>query len=1071
MKRLLTLLLILTTVLGGTAFAQNKPVSGTITDDKGPVEGVSVVEKGVTGNGTTTNERGRFTISLRGTSNTLLITSASYLAKEIKVTGALLSVTLVTDPKGLGEVVVVGYARQRKITVSGSVSSVSGSSIRENPSASIQNGLVGKLPGFSSQQRTGQPGSDGAGFFIRGQSSFTGSNQPLIIVDDIEYNYSQFAAIDPNEIESLSILKDAATTAVYGIKGANGVVVVTTRRGRSGSPKISFRTEYATMEPTILPKYLDAYNTALLANQAQRNDTLYGITPVTPTFKVRWSDADLQAFRDGSDPYGHPNVDWYSVLFKRYSHQTRSNVDISGGTQRVKYFVSLGYINQGGILNEFSKDQGIDGNYFNKRFNYRSNLDINVSSTLDFKVDLYGNTSVVNNPFINTDDSKTNAQKNDPFYEYGSFQSLAPYAYPIYNPNGTWGYSQYQKSNASYDGNNIVERLTLGGYQRTYNDNMNFITSANQKLDFITKGLSLRGLISYASNYNYGRDETRRQYPSYIYDASNTATPYSLRLTNESRIQPLGLNYAARATRRELTAQAQLNYDRTFGNHHIYSLALINRNSKTFQVNLPNTTNIDPTYNFIPINFQGISARVGYDYKQKYLLEFNLGYNGTDRFQSDKRYGTFPAVSAGWNVAEEGFFKKAVPFVNLLKFKGSYGLVGSDDVGSFGYVYLQNFFYQTGGYSASSPGLQSYPSLRITQANFGTSSSFYNNLQEDRLPNNVTWEKVKKLNVGVDFGLFQNKVSGTVEFFRDNRYDILTTRGTISQLLGVPLPPINVGKVKNEGYEMEVTYRDRIGKKFNFSVRGTYSYANNTRINIDEAPPIKPYQAFTGRSIGDPLLYKWTGTFYKDADDIAKSPRVTLAGVPAVHAGDLKYEDINGDGVINEFDQGFFGSPNLPRVNYGMQLQLGYGKFRFSVSFQGTGDFSMRGTEESIRAFSANLTSVHTQAWTPELGNNAKYPVLTYARGISDPSQNSTFWSRSGKYLRLRTADISYSLPQTLLNKIGVDDIRIYVNGNNLITWTKFWKLYSLDPETTPGTDRNVYPPQKLYNVGINITF
>lgn len=1064
MKKFITFILFVACILCGKAFAQNRQVSGTVTDDKGPIEGVSVVEKGVPTNGTTTNERGRFALNLRGTSNTLIFTSTSYLVKEAEVTpNAPLAVTLAADPKGLGELVVVGYAKQRKLTVTGSVSAVSGSSIRENPSASLQNGLVGKLPGFSSQQRTGRPGGDAAGFFIRGQSSFTGANQPLIIVDDIEFSYDQFASIDPNEIESLSILKDAATTAVYGIKGANGVVVVTTRRGKTGAPKISFRTEYATMEPTILPKYLDAYNTALLFNQAQINDNTYAINPI-PNFQPKWSAADLAHFRDGTSPYTHPNVDWYSVLFQKYSHQTRSNMDITGGTQRVKYFVSLGYINQGGILNDFSEDQGVNGNYFNKRFNYRSNLDINVSKNLDFRVDLYGNTSAVNNPFIASDYSKVNAQKNDPFYEFGSFQSLAPYAFPIKNPNGTWGYSQSQKSNTQYDANNIVERLSLGGYQRTYNDNMNFTTSATQKLDFITKGLSLRGVISYTSNYNYGRDETRQNFPSYIYDPANTANPYSLRDANFARIQPFSLTYDPRRTRRELTTQAQVNYDRTFKGHHVYGLALLNRNSKWF-----NTT--DPTYNFIPVNFQGISTRVGYDFRQKYLVELNLGYNGTDRFQGDKRYGLFPAVSAGWNLAEENFFKDAIPSVNVLKLKGSYGLVGSDDVGSFGYVYLQNFFNQTAGYSGSSPGLQSFPSLRITQANFGTSSTLYNNLQEDRLPNNVTWEKVKKINVGVDFGLFKNKVSGTVEFFRDNRYDILTTRGTVPQLLGVPLPPINIGEVKNEGYDLEVTYRDKIGKKFNFSIRGTYSYANNTRLNIDEAPPIQPYQSSTGRSIGDPLLYKWTGTFYKDQADIASSPKVTLGGVPPVRPGDLKYEDINGDKVIDEFDRGFFGSPNLPRVNYGMQLQLGYGKLRFSVAFQGTGDFSMRGTEESIRAFSANLTEVHAKAWTPALGDNAKYPTLTFARSISDPGQNSTFWSRSGKYLRLRTADVSYSLPQRWLNRLRVDDIRIYANGNNLATWSKFFDLYSLDPEATPGTDRTVYPPQKVYNVGLNITF
>ena len=1060
MKTLILYLFILAGLPGMNAVAQ-KAVSGTVSDDKGPVEGVSVLEKGMPGNGTVTNERGRFSLTLRGSSNTLVFSSTSHATQEARYNGRPLTVTLAASSKGLDEVVVVGFGRQKKLTVTGSVSSIAGSSIRENPSASLQNGLVGKLPGFSAQQRTGRPGADGAAFYIRGVSSFNGFNTPLIIVDDIEYSADQFALLDPNEIESISILKDASTTAVYGIKGANGVIVVTTRRGRVGVPKISFRTEYATMEPTILPKYLDSYNSALLYNQAQVNDNSFLPVPVA-NFTPKYTAADLQLFQNGSDPFGHPNVDWYDVLFKRYSHQNRSNVDISGGTASVKYFLSLGYINQGGLLNEFSEGQGINGNYFNRRFNYRSNLDIKATKDLDIRVDLYGNNNAVNNPYIVTgpNTGTVNGQKNDAFYEYSSFQSLAPFAYPIRNPNGSWGYSASQKGNSNYDGNNIVERLALGGYQRNFTDNMNFITSANQKLDLITRGLSVKAVISYASNYNYGRSETRQNYPSYIYN--NTNQTYTVRDANNYRIEPFTLTYTPRQTYRELTVQAMTNYDRNFGSHHFYGLALLNRNSKWFTGSA--------TYNFIPVNFQGVSSRVGYDFRQKYLLEFNAAYNGTDRFESKKRFGLFPALSAGWNIGEEPFFKKAVPAVNVFKLRGSYGLVGSDDVGLFGYVYRQEFLLNSTGWNNSNGSLTNFPGGRILLANFGVNSTNYNNLQEGALANLVTWERVKKLNLGLDFGLFNSKVSGTAEIFKDDRFDILTQRGTVSQLLGVALPPVNVGRVKNKGYELEITYRDKIGK-FNFSVRGTYSYASNTRINIDEAPPIQPYQAATGRSIGDPLLYKWTGTYYKDADDIAKSPRVTLGGVPAVHAGDLKYEDINGDGQINEFDRGYFGYPNLARVNYGMQLQLGYDKIRLSVAFQGTGDFSVNGTEEAIRPFSANFTPVQQQAWTPALGNNAQFPVLTLARGISDPGVNSTFWSRSGKYLRLRTADLSYSLPQRWLNKLRLDDLRIYINGNNLFTWSKFFDLYGLDPEVVPGTDRNVYPPQRVYNTGLNITF
>lgn len=1062
MKKLILFLLVLSSLPFGRLMAQGHKVTGVVTDAGGaPLVGASVAEKGAADNATATSAQGTFSLTLRN-SNTLVITSVGMLPMEVNASSATVIVKMNVDPKGLDEVVVVGYGRQKKVTVTGSVSTVSGTSLRENPSASLQNGLVGKLPGFSAQQRSGRPGADGAAFFIRGISTFSSAGTPLIIVDDIEYSADLFAQLDPNEIESISILKDAATTAVYGIKGANGVVVVTTRRGKTGSPKISLRSEYATMEPTIMPEYLNAYQTASLYNQSQINDNKYSASPVS-NYQPRFTATDLQLFQDGTDPYGHPDVDWQSVLFRKFSHQTRSNLDIQGGTNTVKYFVSVGYINQGGILNDFSKGQGVDGNYYNKRFNYRSNLDIHASKNLDFRVDLYGNTSAVNNPSLRYN-GKVNGDKNDAFYEYSSFLSLAPFAYPIKNPDGSWGYSNWQKGQTTYDANNIVGRLNLDGYERNFQDNMNFVASVTEKLDFITKGLAVKGLVSYGSNYNYGRNVTRQNFPSFVYDPVNNL--YAARDVNVYRTEPLTLSYAPRSTFRDFTMQAQASYDRTFGSHHFYGLALLNRNTKTF-------TTSDVNYNFIPNNFQGISTRIGYDFKQKYLVEFDMAYNGSDRFQGNKRFGLFPAVSVGYNIAEEDFFKNLFPAINLLKLRGSYGIVGNDQIGNaFTYYYRQSFGYNTTGWSNSNTSLTSFPLNRIAQANFGTSSNPFTNLQEGTLPNlDVTWEKAGKTNIALDFGVLNNKISGTLEWFNEDRYDILTQRGTVSQILGQTLPPVNIGKVNNRGYEAEITYHDRIGKDFDFSVRATYSYAKNKIMELDEVPTIYNYQQLTGQSIGSLLMYKWTGSYYKDAADVAASPKVTTGGITPVHAGDLKYEDINKDGVVNEFDRGFFGAPNLPRLNYGFQIQLGYKKLRVSASFQGTGDFSVSGIEEAIRAFSSNLRSVHANAWTPELGDNAQYPILTQLRGISDPGQNSTFWSRSGKYLRLRTADISYSLPARWVRSMKISDMRVYVNGNNLVTWSKFFKLYDMDPEVTPFTDRTVYPPQKVFNVGVNVIF
>jgi TonB-linked SusC/RagA family outer membrane protein len=1030
-------------------YAQNKRVSGVVSDDKGPVEGASVIEKATPANGTTTDVNGKFTLALKGTGNTLVVSASGFLSQEINASSQPLTIKLAIDTKGLGEVIVIGYGKQKKITLTGSASSISGPSLRQNPSASLQNGLSGRLPGFSSQQRTGRPGGDGAAFFIRGSSSFTGANTPLIIVDDIEYSYDQFSALDPNEVESITILKDASTTAVYGIKGANGVVVVTTRRGKSGPPKISLRTEYATMEPTIFPKFLDAYNTTYLYDQAQINDNKYAATP-NPAFVPKFSDQDLELYKNGSDPYGHPNVDWKKELFRDYSHQLRTNLDITGGTERVKYFVSLGYISQGGILNDFSKGQGFNGNYYNQRFNYRSNLDIKATEDLDLRIDLYGNRGEVNNPniFYNT----INGRTNDAFYEYSTFLSLAPFAYPVKNPDGSWGYSKWQRNDAgggNYNGNNIIGRLSLDGYTRNNTDNMNFITSANQKLDFITRGLSVKGLVSYASNYNYNKDLTRLDFPSFIYNPAGAS--YEARDLNIYTNSKLGTNYNTRYTFRDFTLQGMLNYDRSFGNHHVYGLALANRNSKTTAAFTPaGATN--PTYNFIPINFQGFTGRVGYDYKNKYLFQFNAGYNGTDRFESSKRFGFFPAVSAGYNLAEEKFFNRVAPFINQFKLRGSYGIVGSDAIGSaFSYAYRQEYILNP---------------ARIYQGNFGFSSNGFNSIQEGALPNtNVTWEKENKLDIGIDFGLFNNKLTGTVDYFYNNRYDILTTRGTVSQIFGQDLPPVNLGKTNNKGFEIELNYKDKVGKDFTYTLKATYSFAKNKVVFRDEPTFKYAYEQATGQSINQNLIYKWTGHFFTDQADIDKNPKTSVIA----HPGDLQYADINGDGIINADDRGYFGYPNLPNTNYGFQFGFSYKRFSVNVLFQGAMNFTVNA---STNAFFGNLTEIHKNAWTPQLGDNAQYPYLTLTTGASDPNNfASTFWFRSGNYLRLRTAEISYQLPAQLLSRIKINDIRFYINGNNIYTWSKLFKLYSLDPEVNPGTDRIVYPPQRIINIGLNITF
>lgn len=1031
--------------MGFVALAQNQ-VTGVVSDSSGaPIAGATVVEKGMTSNGTSTNSSGQFTLTLKGSSKVLIISFVGHLDKEVSVTGNSVQVILTSTVGDLKDVVIVGYGRQKRITTTGAISTVSGVELRQNPTASLQNTLAGRLPGFFSQQTSGRPGADGATFYIRGVSSYNpGSTSPLIIVDDIEFSYDQFARIDPNEIESLSILKDASTTAVYGVRGANGVVVVTTRRGKIGAPQISFRGEMSLQQPTIMPKFLNAYDAAVLYNKGRTND---GQAPF-------FSDADLAAYRDHTDPYGHPDINWREELFKKFSKQVRGNFDITGGTEKVKYFISVGYLFQDGMVKDFASKVGINNNFYNQRYNYRSNLDMKVTRTTDFRLDLYGNISQINQPQIGSPNGW-----NDVFADYGSIWTLAPWAYPIYNPNGTFGYSQWQKSPGTggtvYDANNIIGRLTYLGYTRTFESNMNLVGTANQRLDFITKGLALKGTLSYASTYaNPNVTMSGGEFPSFIYDP--VAGTYTPRNANVFRVRRLIRGANNGSTIRNVTAQLFLTYDRTFsGGHHFYGLALYSQNSAS-------QNSSTAAYNFIPNNFRGFTGRIGYDYRQKYLFEFNSAYNGSDRFAKENRFGFFPAASAGWNISEEPFFKNTIRFIDRMKIRGSYGLVGNDKIGSGFSYYYQQIYTQAGNV------------VYFGDPNANNGSAVF----EGTLGNpNVTWEKEKKLDIGVELAMFKSKLTATVEYFNNNRFDILTTRSgpnsSVSTVIGQTLPPVNLGEVNNKGYEIELGYADNIGKDFSYSVKGSYSVAKNKILFMDEPAYLNGYQAFTGHAINTQRVYTWIG-FYQDANDIANSPRPAIT----VRPGDLKYADLNKDGIIDGYDTRVQGHPNVPNTTAGLQLSVRYKGLSVGLFFQGSKNFNVRGAAEAIQPFGGNFTSVHQQAWTPGAGNDAKFPSLSFIPGINDSrAYPSTFWLIPGDYIRLKTAEIGYSLPERWVKRMKLKDIRVYSNGYNLFTWTKLSKLYQLDPEInqgstgTSGTDRVNYPPQRTVNFGINATF
>lgn len=1003
-----------------SVLAQQRIITGTIKEGRETLPYVLIVEKNQNSNGVSSDVEGRFKITLKGSSNVLIIKCLGYLTKEVNVAGKTqISVELEPDSKGLEEVMVVGYGTQKKITNTGSVSAIKGEDIRQTPVASVQNALIGRLPGFTSQQRSGRPGADGASFLIRGLSTPNDAS-PLIIVDDVEFT-QPLSELDADQIESISLLKDASTTAVYGVRGANGVMVITTRRGKTGRAEVTFTSQLGIQTPTLQPKYLDAYGSALLVNQAQVSD---GLAPV-------YTERDLQLFKDGSDPFGHPNVDWTKTLIKKFSKETKQNLNISGGIDKAKYFISAGYLFQDGLLKNFEHPSSeVNTNYYYKRYNFRSNLDIQATKTLTLKLDLSGAFNEVNQPNIGGRNGRNNV-----FYEMSDYNQMPPFAYPIYNPDGSYGAS----SNSQIP-NNVVGRIALGGYNRDYFNDITANLRAVQDLSGWVKGLSITGSFNYNGRYQFWRSMTRGSgsgFPSFIYNpADDTYSPKN----NTSRIEKYSLVYDANKdnTYKRLNYLASLNYDRTFNGHHVYALALLNESTGT-------------TGSGEPAVIRGLTGRVGYDYKQKYLLELNAGYNGSSRFLSGKRYGLFPAVSGGWNVAEEKFFKDNVGFVNLFKLRASYGMVGSDKILNGQYIYIQK--YSDGG---------SY--------SIGESHNSFTGITEGQLGNDdVSWEREKSTNLGLDLSMFKGKFTVTVDVFNRNRYNILQQRSSVPNIIGVSLPPANLWKVQNRGFEIQAGFHDTKGD-FSYSINGNISVAKNRVLFRDEPVQAYPWLTLTGQSMGKILGYTFQG--YYTEQDIA-DPNVAKPTNPA-YAGDLKYLDRNGNGIIDPDDRTVLPYSNLPTTIVGLTPTFRYKNFNLTFTLQSAHNFALRGIAEAITPFTNNFRDIHQGAWRPDNQENPTFPRLSTRQTTSHAGNYvSDYWMIRGDYLRLKTIEFGYRLPSKFVERYGLKSARIYTNGYNLVTWALVDKnVYDIDPENNSGEDGSkFYPQTKMFNFGIQLTF
>ena len=1053
MRKIILFFQVIMILFPAALYAQSITVTGTVKDADGVLPGATVVEKGYTpSNGTITDSKGHFRLTLKGTTHVIIVRFVGDVPQELNTAGrANFDVNMSTNKNALDEVSIVGFGKTTRITNTGSVSSINASEIREVPTANVQNTLAGRLPGFFSQQSSGQPGKDASDFFIRGVSSLNPSgNQPLIIVDDIEYTYDQLQQINVNEIETISILKDASTTAIYGIKGANGVLVVTTRRGKSGAPKIDFRVEGGLQSNTKTPVFLDSYESALLIDQAENNDNIGSPNPQKLTFTQN----DLNLFQNGTDPYGHPNVDWYNEVVNKYSYQTNSNLDISGGNDQVKYFISGGAFDQNGDLKYFPDPTGVlDNNYYFTRYDFRSNLDLKANKTLDLRLDVTTRFSDINQPLA----------QGSTIGSIYDFTQETPFTSPFLNPNGTFSYA-YSSFNPSHLPT-LNARLASGGNENSRRSDYNVLFNASQKLSSITDGLTATARVAYASTEQYTSQNTpsSSEIPSYHYDP--TTNTYLLNPNGAYVFPPYEQTGETDIYTNDVNVQLFANYDRTFGSkNHVTGLLLFNQDASTTYAN--SNIILNPLQVGVPSKYRGISLRGGYDFEGKYLFDVNAAYNGTDRFAPGHQYGLFPALSAGYNMNKEDYFKNLFPFFGLFKVRASYGVVGSDAAPGNQYVYQQNYLQGTSAYS------------------FGESQAEYNTYYEGALANNdVVWERQRELDFGLDMNLLKNNaLSATIDYFHNVRYDQLLAPAGVSEILGVGLPAVNLGKTQNNGIDGQIGYHNSIGN-VQYSTSFVFSYAKNKILYEDEPTPAYPWLAVTGHPIGQPFGYHFLG-YYTQADVTAINAyeaknHGSNTGDPipvpdngeTIQAGDLRYADLNGDGYINVNDERAIGYPNLPNTVLGLNLQAAYKGFSVSVLFQGSFNYSFIVTGTGIEPFQSQFQPIMEQAWTPQNAANAEFPRLTQIpTTVNSPTfYPSDYWLINAYYIRLKTLEVRYTVPSKIL-PFHLSSGSIYLSCYNLFTWDNYNK-YQQDPEISTNTVGDAYINQKVVNLGVQLGF
>jgi len=1022
------------------AFAQTK-ISGKVIDkDSGPLIGVSILVKSTT-TGTVTDVDGNFTLNAPDANATLVLSYTGYATQEIALAGRTnLDVTMNVDNLLLNEVTVVGYGVQKKVTVTGAVSSVKGSDLVKSPAVNVSNSIAGRMAGVVAVNGSGEPGADGSSIRIRGTNTLNNASA-LIVIDGIPARTGGLDRLNPNDIETISVLKDASA-AIYGSRAANGVILITTKRGKISKPELSYSFNQGYTQPTELPALADAAQYTEMLNDLD----IYGLpasewaaattaykttgTYTRPNGQVRkapFQPDDFQKYRDGSDPWGHPNTDWYAATLKEWSPQQRHNLQLTGGGENLKYMASLGYQNQDGVY--------INSATGYKQYDLRINLDAKINEYISVNMGMLG-------------------RQENRFYPTRSagaiFRMLmrGKPQQPAYWPDGRPG----------PDIENGENPVVITTDQTGYNDTKSDFFQTNGQIDIKIPGIKGLKFSGTAAIDKLNQNSKVWTTPWTLYERgtgfeADGVTP-KLVAARRGPAEP-NLNLG-NSTRLNILLGGILTYEKTFGDHNLNVLAGTNRETidgtnfsafrrffispaldQLFAGGDLERNNNGGAFETARINYFG---RVAYNYKEKYLLEFLWRYDGSDIFPEETRYGFFPGVMGGWVISSEKFMD-AIPAINYLKLRGSWGQLGNDQIDSYQYL--------------STYGFNSY-----ILGNVETKTLF-----EARIPNtNITWEVATNANIGLEGSILNDKVTFELDYFNNKRTNILWFKNaSVPQSTGLTLPRQNIGEVANQGFDASIGYRSNIGA-FKFSVNVNGGYAKNKILFWDEAAGAPEWQRTTGRPINAVQVYQYDGVFATQ-EEINAEKLDYKAIVNTLRPGDMKYKDFNGDGKITPDDRVRTDFNNVPTFQGGLSLIASYKGFDLNILFQGSAGAKSFVSPGEMGNIGNYLLEMYQDRWT--VANPSSVHPRIANRSDQYFSGGNDYWFRSTDYIRLKNMEIGYTLPENVIKKAGMTSVRLYFNGLNLFTITDF---SAFDPEAS-STSGQFYPQQRVLNGGITVTF